>query len=306
MKYYRSALEDYFSHSAPAFAVPEISKGFIPQGIAYDPGTECFFLSGYMDNGKNSPLFAIDGKTGECRKKVLMLTEAGEKFRGHAGGISVYGDKLYVAGSTAACMYSLRIDDVLSAENGASLSASQRIGLKTEEDFIRVSFTGVDEDYIYAGEFHKDPIFYTHKSHLVMTGNGKQKAYLFGFRVDEAGEAVPACVFSVPDNLQGACFADGYLYLSQSNGFLTGRILSYALDGLEPAGTKTVLGQEIPLYILTEDTAQKTTTVPPMPEEIIVTDGQMYILYEAASNRYLIGKALQLDHVYASPVSYFQ
>ena len=42
-----------------------------------------------------------------------------------------------------------------------------------------------------------------------------------------------------------------------------------------------------------------------MSEEIIVVDGKMYILYESASNRYIIGKWMDLDYVYATPMEYF-
>lgn len=311
----KSGLEDYFEHSTSFFPIPDISKGFIPQGITYDQETRSFFITGYMDNGKNSPIYAID-QDGRLVSKVLMLTETGEKFRGHAGGISVHGDQLYVAGSTDACMYSFSIQEILGTKNqGASgqtgdglvsLKATKRIPLKTEDDFIRVSFTSFDEELLYAGEFRKDPIFYTHDSHYVTIEDGKQKAYLFGFDFDENGEVVPTKVYSIPDNVQGACFDEEYVYLSQSHGFMPSEILTYRLEELEVAETRKVLGKEIPLYVLTEKNAKKVTKVPPMSEEIVTFDNKMYILHEAASNRYLIGKLLGQDQVYSTPITYFR
>ena len=67
-----------------------------------------------------------------------------------------------------------------------------------------------------------------------------------------------------------------------------------------------MLGREVPLYVLTEGAAQKITPIPPMSEELLAVDGQMYLLYESASNRYLIGKFLGLDSVLATPLSYFR
>ena len=306
----KNGLEDYFEHSVPVFPIPDISKGFIPQGITYDAASQCFFLTGYMDNGKNSPIYAM-GQDGKLLAKVLMLTENGEKFRGHAGGISVHGDELYVAGSTDACMYSFSIQEILNLKDKdkaaqEGLKATRRIPLKTEEDFIRVSFTSFDDEILYAGEFRKDPIFYTHDSHYVTIEDGKQKAYLFGFDFDENGEVVPTKVYSIPDNVQGACFDEEYVYLSQSHGFMPSEILTYRLEELEVAETRKVLGKEIPLYVLTEKNAKKATKVPPMSEEIVTFDNKMYILHESASNRYLIGKLLGQDQVYSTPISYFR
>lgn len=302
---YKADLQDFFDNSTPAFSIPDIHDGFIPQGIAWDAESGCFFLTGYMGNGKVSPIYAIDAATGSLKNKVGMLTENGEKFRGHAGGLSVYRGSLYVAGSTDACMYSFPIRDVLQAENGAFLPAKERIDLKTNEDFIRVSFTSTDGQRLYAGEFHKGAIFYTHDSHRVEEDGIVQEAYLFGFTLEEDG-VEPFAVFSIPDSIQGACFADGYLYLSRSRGLLAGSILSYSLSEVEACGVKNVLGVNVPLFILTEDNAARVTTVPPMCEEMVVRDGKMYIAFEAAANRYLIGKALGLEKVYAVPVEYFQ
>ena len=302
---YKAALKDYFENSTPAFQIPDIGEGFIPQGIGYDPDSDCFFLTGYMLNRKKSPIYVIDSSGGK-QTKIEMLTEKGEKFKGHAGGLSVFDGSVYIAGSTDACMYEFPIREVLEASDGASLPAGARIDLKTDADAIRVSFTSCDSRYLYAGEFHKGLIFYTHDSHTVEEGGIKQKAYLFGFTPEADGTVTPGCVFSIPDSVQGACFADGYVYLSRSRGLFPSSILSYNLAEIEPSGVRTVLGKEVPLYVLTPENAVKVTTVPPMSEEMVVADGKMYIVFEAASNLYSIGKALGLDKVYATPVSYFQ
>jgi hypothetical protein len=303
---YRSVLADYFSNSEPVCSVPDISSGFIPQGLAYDPGSGSLFISGYMDNFSQSPMYVIGLESNSVPRKVNMLTESGDSFRGHSGGISVYDGKVFVAGSTKACVYSVSTSVLLNAADGGDLSARNRISLKNDEDYIRASFTSVDENSLYIGEFHKSPIFYTHRSHLVEQDGVRQKAYLAGFRIDDDMQAMPVCVYSIPDNVQGACFSDGYVYLSRSHGFLPADILSYDLSEVKQAGTKSVLGKEIPLYVLAEGNASKITKIPPMSEEIVVVDGRMLILYEAASNRYVIGKSLGLDKVYATPVEYFK
>ena len=302
---YRKELKDFYANSVPCMTVPGLSKGFIPQGIAFDRNAQAFFVSGYMDNGKQSPIYVLKEGDSVPGKRIDLLTEDGSKFKGHAGGVSVYDGSLYVAGSTQACVYAFSPETLLEAADGGSVKADARIGLRTEDDFIRASFTSVDGSYLYVGEFHRGFIFYTHSSHLVEQDGIRQKAYLAGFRPDGNGQMVPVCVYSIPDDVQGACFTEDHVFLSQSHGFLPSVILSYSLSGLEQAGTKRVLGKEVPLFVLSERNALKVTKVPPMSEEIVAVDGKMYILFESASNRYLVGKRLGLDRVYAAPVDYF-
>ena len=125
--YYRSSLNDYFSNSSPVCRVPDIDSGFIPQGLAYDPSSDCLFISGYMDSFGQSPIYMVNRKNITESSKINMLTETGETFKGHAGGISVYEGQLFVAGSTKACTYSLTVSDVLSAADGDDLSGLTRM-----------------------------------------------------------------------------------------------------------------------------------------------------------------------------------
>ncbi len=293
----------YFENSTALCRIPDIDAGFIPQGL--DEASGQILITGYMGNGKTSPIYVVSRETGEA-KKILMQTEEGKPFTGHAGGMSVQGGYVYIAGSTGGFVHAYDLERILAAEDGSAVGAVQKIALKNEEDAIRVSFTGADGTHLYAGEFHKDPIFYTHASHRVFTDHGTQKAYLFGFTLEDGEKALPALVYSIPDNVQGACFADGRLYLSQTDGLLRARILTYDLSKLSQSGTKRVLGKEIPLYILTVENAKKTTRIPPMSEEIIASDGQLHILYESASNRYRIGKKLGLSSVWSTPLTFFE
>ena len=302
---YNAEVSSYFNNSIKAFAIPDIDNGYIPQGIAYDPASDNIFLTGYMGNGSESPIYILDRKTGSFIKKIKMQDEAGQKFNGHSGGLSALGDKVYVAGSTKACMYVFSLKELLEAADGSSVAAEQKISLKTADDFMRVSFTSCDDSLIYAGEFHKGAIFYTHASHLVEDGLVKQKAYLMGFSVD-GDSATLGKVYSIPDSIQGACFDGDYVYLSQSKGVFAGRILAYNLKDIYQAGTKIVLGKEIPLYILSEKNATKITPIPPMCEELVTVDGKLYTIFEAASNRYIIGKFMGLKSVYVTPVEFFR
>ena len=300
---YEHQLKGYFEASEPSMTVPGLSGGFIPQGLAYDGQSGRFLVSGYMDSWKQSPLYVMENE--DLGKKVPILTEDSSVFRGHAGGVSVYKDTVYLAGSTKMCVYTFPVKELLEAEFGQPRKAEKCISLRTDGDYIRASFTSVDDKYLYIGEFHKGFIFYTHRSHKVEAEGTVQKAYLVGLTFDENGQTVPACVYSIPDRVQGACFSENHVFLSQSHGFLPAEILAYSLDDLRQSGSKEVLGKVVPLYILTEENAAKKTKIPPMSEEMVIVDGKIYIVFEAASNRYQIGKLLGLDRIWSTPVEYF-
>ena len=295
---YRVVLDKYFDASEAKYDLPDMSKGFIPQGITYDAGSAHIFITGYMSNGKPSPIYGINTATGKTDCKILMNTPDGEKFHGHAGGLSIYKDTLYIAGSTDACVYGFGISKVLDAgqssgqggsqsagPSGAFVNADSMVSLKSANDHIRVSFTSSEEGLLYAGEFHNDPLFKTAESHNISTADGMQKGLLFGFTIDDNGNAVPVKAYSIPDNIQGACFYDHYLFLSHSNGFKPSEIYAYDLDKISSSGNLNVLEKDVPLYVLNTSAAIKITTVPPMSEEIVVINDHLYILHESASNR---------------------
>lgn len=300
----QDSIRKYLENSTSVCRVPDIDRGFIPQGLSYHADSDSILLTGYMSNGNNSPVYIISRKNGQA-KKISLRTPQGNAFKGHAGGVSLYNDFVYIAGSTEGCMYGLALNDLLQAEDGVSRNADFIVALKNEADQIRVSFTAADREFLYAGEFHRAPLFYTHASHTVMTPDGKQKAYLLGFVPDAEESAVPSCVYSIPDNIQGACFDDKFIYLSQTDGVFSARILTYAREELTTDATKEVLGIDVPLYYLTENSAHKITQVAPMAEEILIVDDKLYILFESASNRYRFGKKLGLDYILSTPCSFF-
>ena len=301
---YKEELDNYYKSSAPLVRIPDIDRGFIPQGITFDPVSGRLIITGYMGNFSPSPVFVIDPSDGSYTR-ITMASPEGKPMRGHAGGASILGDTVYIAGSTEGCMYCFSLEELLAAADGDTLKACARTQLKNDEDRIRVSFTGEDGVLVYAGEFHRDPIFRTHPSPSTSTSSGTQKAYLFGYDPADPLNAVPQKVYVIPDNAQGACFAEGYIFLSLSDSLSSSVILAYSLDELECAGTKRVMGKDIPVYILTEEGADRVTRVPAMAEEIYAKDGNLYILYEAASNRYRIGKKTGLDYVMQTPLTFF-
>ena len=301
----QNEVNSYLENSITFCRIPDIDNGFIPQGISCDPNKNLILLTGYFSSRNSSPIYIIDRQSGNS-KKILMNTEDGESFRGHAGGISLYQGYEYVAGSTQCCVYGFPLDTLIKAEDNSVQKIAMTIDLKNGEEYIRSSFTASDNTMLYVGEFHGWPFFCTHSSHAVNTPDGRQQAYLLGFTLDNQNNAIPQIVYSIPDKIQGACFDAGYLYLSQTDKLFSSRILTYDLSKITSADTKMVLGAQIPLYILCESCAVKSTRIPAMSEGILSVDGKLLILYESASNRYRVGKRLGLDYVLATSIDFFR
>lgn len=293
----KRALEKFYKCSSQAFHIPDINKFFIPQGIAYNPDTDEILVTGYMTNGKASPIYVIDRESGSLKKSLYMLYSDGKKFKGHAGGIAVYNGKVYIAGSTKYCMYVIDSETIKSASDGANVYFSDVVDLKNQKDYMRVSFTGYDGEYLYAGEFHKDPLFYTYEGHNVETANGIQKGLVVGFSL-EGNIATAQKAYSIADNVQGVEFDEQYVYLSVSHGYNNSKLMVYRRYE-ESSKELLVLGKSVPLFNLDDESLVAEYDLPPMSEEICIIDGKMYIMCEAASNRYIMGKFYDADYIYA-------
>ena len=302
----KECIKNYQNSSEAAFRIPSIGKGFIPQGITFDETRNCFLITGYMMYGGASPIYIIDAATRQCVKTVRMAHPNGKRFRGHAGGLSVYRGSLYVAGSTKSCMYRYDLQDIYDAADKSRVSYKDVLMLKSANDFYRVSWTSADDELLYAGEFYrKGPLFYTADSHKIKVSEEKVfGGLLIGFTV-ENNRPVPKVAYSVCDNAQGACFQDGKLYLSVAYGYRPAEIRTYDLARLTQSGTLRVLETEVPLYVLSDGTEEKINTISPMSEEIVIVDGKMYIVSEYASNLYILGKFRRAGYVYATDAAWF-
>ena len=88
--YFRHSVSDYYRASEKTFQIAGLSDGFVPQRMDFDERSECFFVTGYMDDGSASPIYLVEKESGELKKTVRLATEEGATFGGHAGGLSVY------------------------------------------------------------------------------------------------------------------------------------------------------------------------------------------------------------------------
>ena len=275
--------------SRKGFKIPYTHKGYVAQGLSYDKASGNFYLTGYMKDGSASPIFSVNKKSKKLVNAVFMANQDGSEFHGHAGGLSVMNGKIYVAGSEDGCLYVFSQAEVDAAPKGSSVEYTEIVDLGKNLSPVLPAYTTVSDGMIFAGEFYRPEVYETPEKHQVQTEAGLQHAIAVGYEVN-GRLATPAVVYSVPDQIQGMCFARNEIYLTTSWGLGLSAVYVYNRKDIAQSGTKEVSGHVVPLYNLTLENMKDYWVLPPMAEEIEFVDGRFYVSNESASNKYVFGK----------------
>lgn len=148
----------------PNIGASDDSRGWIPQGLGYDPESGTL-LQGYYVKGPDgktgleSYLAVVDEVTGRELGEVRLgepVNARGEPLPGgkptHAGGVTVDGDKVYVADNGKLFTYSL--DAIRSAGRGATVPAAS-----VQEDGISGgSYSAIKGGRLYLGDHERDTL----------------------------------------------------------------------------------------------------------------------------------------------------
>lgn len=302
--YFRLPVAQYYRHSEKAFVIPDINKGFVPQGLAYDDRSDCFFITGHMKEKSKyaSPIYVVKKSDGSFIKKLIMHEPDGGEFHGHAGGLTVHGDYIYVAGSADHCLYIFSYIEAMELNDGDSITS---LGSFDMPDDLSVAYVASDGEYLYSGEFYRTGSHKTDDSHKLTTAAGDyNQAIIYAYRFSDGADSLfglslkPAKAYSVPDLVQGMEINDGKIYLSTSYGAAFSHIYVYRIP--ESSRNFTVSELTMPLYELDSASLTGTYKFPPMSEEIVFSDGKLYTMCESASNKYIFGKLTSAYHCYAT------
>ena len=71
--------------------IPGLSDGMIVQGLAYDSGSDWFYVTGYRSDGKASQVGIVSKQSGNEVKRLSLADKDGSAYTGHVGGITVSG-----------------------------------------------------------------------------------------------------------------------------------------------------------------------------------------------------------------------
>lgn len=292
--YFRLSVNDYYKASEKAFVIPEISSGYVPQGLCYDSTKEQFILSGYMKNGSASPVYVLD-KSGELIKTVYLKNKDGSNYVGHGGGIAIGGDYIYLAGGEKHCILAYDYNDLVNAQSDDFLTLKGEFETKTQTDQLGSAFVTVSGDRLIIGEFYRDKSYPTLDSHKLTTKAGDyNQALAVEYKLDSNKplgiNPTPIKAYSMPDHVQGLEINDGKIYLSTSWGLSFSHILEYDESKLVLQGEKEVLGYTLPLYAMDSESLVNDYKIAPMSEEMAFVDGMLYVNCESASNKYIFGK----------------
>jgi len=303
--YFRLPVRSYYKVSKKVFLIPGNSKGFVAQGLCFvpdeknsdsDSGSEnetqgIFYITGYMDDGSASPIYLVNKKTKKLIQTVKLSKPDGTDFAGHCGGLSIYGDKIYVAGGHDSCLYVFDKKTVDTAENNSKVSYEKVVPFGGNNDYIGVAFTAVDDDLLIAGEFYRLPQYPVNPTHAFETKDGTNHAIAIAFKLAEGGSTIiPVRAYSLPDNVQGMTVSNGVTYLSTSWSLGISHIFEYDNNSINKENTINLLGYDLPLYILDSSSLIKDISAPAMAEEIVIIDDYFYLMNEAACNKYKFGK----------------
>ena len=281
---------DFFANSKSYGTVPGISDGFVHQGLDYCDGS--FLVSGYMKDKSASRIYIMrDGKTvGYTELKKADGTD----YTGHAGGVTHFGEYVYVAGSGSGSFDVFMLDDVL---DGGDAKLVDKVDAFNSPAWVTV----YNDEYILAGSFAEanNPDYPPEDYEMITTPAGDQNVSLITvFKLDASKtdsygiDPTPVAVISSANKIQGAYCLDGDRIITSSSwGLTTSEFRFYNFDA-QTKGKITLEEKEFDLYYL--DSASLTHTLKglPMAEEIVVIGDEMYIMNESACKKYIFGNLI--------------
>ena len=292
-----------FSAAAdPAFPIPALAAGYVPQGMCYSQALGCFVLAYYHPGGKQPSLLSlVDAKSGTFVKSVYLLKPGGLPYTGHAGAAAAWSEHLWVTSESRA--WHLKAQDLRDTPDGGQL--------RFRDSFRTASRGGAAfaaEGMLWVGDYYAPGQSQSLPEERLEPESGNH-ARCVGYPLDEGAPMgvteQPAAALSIQDYVQGLCTAG------------TGELLaSVAFTPFAPAWLwvypklKSILkqppkqeininGKAIPLWVIDPSMVTKKQMLAPMSEGICAFDGNIYSLYESAALLYRGHAEMYADFVFS-------
>lgn len=303
----------YYHKSERAFKIPGLGDGFVPQGIDYDTERHTYLVTGYDKAGGQSPLYLV-GDDGKLQKTLRYTLADGTPYTGHAGGIAVGGDFVYLAGGADATVHVFARADLEKTQDGGAITAVGSLSCYLEEnkdDHLGPAFLQVSDGNLIVGEFYRPGNYETPENHYVTCPSGAtQRALALVYPLDGTSaigvSTTPVSAYSLPDLAQGFAVSEGRIYITASWALAHSSLYIYDTAKIQRTEDVTVLGVTLPCYALDDTALVKRASLPPMAEEPLILNGKLYVMNESACNTYKFGKFTGGAYCYATPLSYFE
>lgn len=269
---------EYYSMEETLCTNPGLNDGFVCQGICVSEENDVILVSGYMADKSHSRIYVTDLESNSYY--VELTRNGGEKYTGHAGGIALTDDTVYI--SNGSKLYVFSLTDVLNAKNGDKVDIGEGVKVNSAASFVYA-----DEEYVYVGEFNNPAE--EQKEHIY----GENHSIIEKYSHDDLEN--PVKIYSIGNYAQGVCFTpDGKVILSTSYGLTSTVYYVYNEADATDSG-ETLDGA--PVYMLGECVHE--IKGPAMGEDLDYYNGKVITLTESASNKYIFGKLFFANDIVA-------
>ncbi len=313
----RIIFKDFYEDASKEFKMPGTADGLVQQGFTYLEDKEIFLVAGYMSNGSASMVYALN-KDGEIINKASLKNADGGDYTGHTGGIEVYKNCVYITEGTKDKGYNggldvFPLDQIL---NEAEVKQVSRVTTYNNPAYVKIH-----NGYMLVGEYYREVDYETLDSHRFTTPNGdKSTALITVFKIEDSNtdnsyvSDKPVAGITTVGAVQGLEIVnDKKIVLSTSWGLSKSQLHVYDTDKIDTSDREPVLIEgadanstsddvSIKLYHLDSASFDETVIAPPMAEEMVCLENKLYILNESACNKYIFGKFMSGNYIYAYDV----
>ncbi len=271
---------EYYGMKTDFCKNPGLGDGFVCQGVAVSDKTGYVLVSGYMKDGAPSRIYIT---APDKDAYYVELTQNGQGFTGHMGGVAITDDTVYMANGGR--IHTADLNTILNAAEGTGIDVGEGVEVNNSASFVYT-----DESYLYVGEFH-DGGKYNIEGHENQTAEGTHYAVCTKYALEDL--STPIKVYSIRNKVQGICFTpEGNVIMSTSYGLADTVYYVYNEADATYSGTDM---DGAPLYYL--DSLVREIKGPAMGEDLDYYDGRVITLTESASNKYIFGKLFGADKI---------
>jgi len=255
-------------------------------------------ISHYCERG---PACVSILENGRLVSAVTLNEISGRPHGGHAGGLAVAGDSIFVASDGSVLQYELA--SLIQKQPPATVTPEHIRNCETNADFC----TATDE-LLLVGEFTYRDKYPTRPSHHLKDRKGVRKyAWVCGYDLKHP-LGPPTCVLSVRQKVQGMCVSGDLVFLSVSYGRRNRSLIVVYRNPIgQPAHRAVKLrdGRTVPLWFLDGENYLGEIDFPPMSEGIVMIRNRLAVLSESGAEKYQSGGRGPLDVILSLDVSSF-
>ena len=176
--------------------LPDLSDGFVPQGLSAWPTGEAFggytvAVSGYYKDAPSRVYLLGGGKA-----DFFTVERDGKALKTHFGGIAATENYLYLTSG----------NEILRVSVAEAVSAAKTGGAAAVHDGfdagMGLAFCSVSDGKLYVGEFYRAGNYETDESHHIAHMGAENRALVYRYALSESADRIvesetPEAVFSI-------------------------------------------------------------------------------------------------------------